>query len=30
VMSSGRSHDRELQRALWAESERLTGITSPI
>jgi NAD(P)-dependent dehydrogenase (short-subunit alcohol dehydrogenase family) len=30
VTSSERSHDRELQQALWAESERLTGITSPI
>jgi len=30
VESSARSHDVELQRALWAESERLTGVTSPI
>jgi NAD(P)-dependent dehydrogenase (short-subunit alcohol dehydrogenase family) len=30
VTSSERSHDSELQQALWAESERLTGITSPI
>lgn len=30
VTSSERSHDRELQQALWLESERLTGITSPI
>ncbi len=30
VTSSERSHDPELQQALWAESERLTGITSPI
>ena len=30
VTSSARSHDRDLQQALWAESERLTGITSPI
>lgn len=30
VTSSERSHDRDLQQALWAESERLTGITSPI
>ena len=30
VTSSERSHDRDLQQALWAESERLTGITWPI
>ncbi len=30
VTSSERSHDRELQQALWIESERLTGVTSPI
>ena len=27
--SSPRSHDRDLQRRLWAESERLTGVTYP-
>ena len=30
VTSSERSHDRELQQALWVESERLTDITWPI
>jgi len=30
VTSSARSHDTDLQQGLWAESERLTGITSPI
>ena len=30
VTSSPRSHDEDLQRALWAESERLTAMTSPI
>ena len=30
VTSSERSHDAALQLALWVESERLTGITSPI
>jgi NAD(P)-dependent dehydrogenase (short-subunit alcohol dehydrogenase family) len=30
VSSSTRSHDDDLQRALWTESERLTGVTSPI
>jgi NAD(P)-dependent dehydrogenase (short-subunit alcohol dehydrogenase family) len=30
VSSNERSHDKELQRALWIESERLTGVTSPI
>jgi len=30
VESSARSHDTDLQRALWDESERLTGVTSPI
>jgi len=30
VASSSRSHDVDLRQALWAESERLTGITSPI
>jgi NAD(P)-dependent dehydrogenase (short-subunit alcohol dehydrogenase family) len=30
VASSSRSHDVDLQRALWAESERLTGVVSPI
>jgi NAD(P)-dependent dehydrogenase (short-subunit alcohol dehydrogenase family) len=30
VTSSDRSHDADLQRSLWLESERLTGFTSPI
>jgi NAD(P)-dependent dehydrogenase (short-subunit alcohol dehydrogenase family) len=30
VTSNDRSHDERLQHALWAESERLTGTTSPI
>jgi len=30
VTSTDRSHDERLQQALWAESERLTGTTSPI
>jgi NAD(P)-dependent dehydrogenase (short-subunit alcohol dehydrogenase family) len=30
VTSSPRSHDEQLQTALWAASERLTGVTSPI
>jgi len=30
VTSSSRSHDRQLQEALWVESERLTATTSPI
>ncbi len=30
VKSSARSHDEALQRSLWLESERLTGVTSPI
>ncbi len=30
VTSSARSHDEALQRSLWLESERLTGVTSPI
>ncbi len=30
VTSTDRSHDEALQQALWAESERLTGMTSPI
>jgi NAD(P)-dependent dehydrogenase (short-subunit alcohol dehydrogenase family) len=30
VESSARSHDVDLQQALWAESERLTDVTSPI
>ena len=30
VTSSERSHDLALQQALWAESERLTGVMSPI
>ena len=30
VESSARSHDVELQQSLWLESERLTGVTSPI
>jgi len=29
VTSSPRSHDEQLQTALWAASERLTGVTSP-
>jgi NAD(P)-dependent dehydrogenase (short-subunit alcohol dehydrogenase family) len=28
--SSGRSYDADLQRRLWAESERLTGVTYPV
>jgi hypothetical protein len=28
--SSPRTHDAELQRRLWAESERLTGVTYPV
>ena len=30
VTSSVRSHNREVQRRLWVESERLTGITYPV
>jgi NAD(P)-dependent dehydrogenase (short-subunit alcohol dehydrogenase family) len=30
VESSDRSHDVDLQRELWAESERLTAVTAPI
>ena len=30
VSSNGRSHDEEAQRRLWAESERLTGVTFPV
>ena len=30
VTSTDQSHDVELQQALWVESERLTGVTSPI
>ncbi len=30
VTSSDRSLDEDLQRSLWTESERLTGVTSPI
>jgi NAD(P)-dependent dehydrogenase (short-subunit alcohol dehydrogenase family) len=30
VTSSVRSHNREVQRRLWAESEQLTGITYPV
>jgi len=30
VPSSDRSHDTDLQRALWTESERLTGVTYPL
>jgi NAD(P)-dependent dehydrogenase (short-subunit alcohol dehydrogenase family) len=30
VTSSVRSHNREAQRRLWAESEQLTGITYPV
>jgi NAD(P)-dependent dehydrogenase (short-subunit alcohol dehydrogenase family) len=30
VQSSAASHDRETQRRLWAESERLTGVTFPV
>jgi NAD(P)-dependent dehydrogenase (short-subunit alcohol dehydrogenase family) len=30
IESSARSHDADLQRLLWAESERLTGVTYPL
>jgi NAD(P)-dependent dehydrogenase (short-subunit alcohol dehydrogenase family) len=30
VSSSARSHDAALQRRLWTESERLTGVTYPV
>src|SRR5450755_368334 len=30
VTSSARAHDADLQRRLWAESERLTGVTYPV
>jgi NAD(P)-dependent dehydrogenase (short-subunit alcohol dehydrogenase family) len=30
VRSSGRSHNAEAQRRLWAESEQLTGVTYPV
>ena len=30
VSSNGRSHDEAAQRRLWAESERLTGVTYPV
>jgi NAD(P)-dependent dehydrogenase (short-subunit alcohol dehydrogenase family) len=30
VTSNGRSHDQGAQRRLWAESERLTGVTFPV
>ena len=30
VESSSRSHDAELQRALWGRSAELTGVTYPI
>ncbi len=30
VRSSARSHNAEVQRRLWAESERLTGVTYPL
>jgi hypothetical protein len=30
VTSSGRSHDEESQRRLWAVSEELTGVTFPV
>jgi NAD(P)-dependent dehydrogenase (short-subunit alcohol dehydrogenase family) len=30
VESSGRSHDAEVARRLWDESERLTGVTYPV
>jgi NAD(P)-dependent dehydrogenase (short-subunit alcohol dehydrogenase family) len=30
VTSTDRSHDEALQQALWVESERLTGVASPI
>jgi len=30
VSSTGRSHDAATQQRLWAESERLTGVTFPV
>jgi hypothetical protein len=30
VSSTGRSHDAGAQRRLWAEPERLTGVTFPV
>jgi hypothetical protein len=30
VESSARSYDTEIQRRLWQESERLTGVTYPV
>jgi NAD(P)-dependent dehydrogenase (short-subunit alcohol dehydrogenase family) len=30
VRSSARSHDQEVARRLWAESERLTGVSYPL
>jgi len=30
VSSNGRSRDEQAQRRLWAESERLTGVTFPV
>ncbi len=30
VQSNGRSHDVEVQRRLWAESETLTGVGYPV
>jgi NAD(P)-dependent dehydrogenase (short-subunit alcohol dehydrogenase family) len=30
VRSSGRSHNAEVQRRLWAESEKLTGVSYPV
>ena len=30
VRSNARSHDADLQRRLWEESERLTGVTFPL
>lgn len=30
VSSNSRSHDEQAQRRLWAESERLTGVTFPV
>jgi NAD(P)-dependent dehydrogenase (short-subunit alcohol dehydrogenase family) len=30
VSSNSRSHDEAAQRRLWAESERLTGVTYPV
>jgi hypothetical protein len=30
VSSSAQSHDRDIQRRLWAVSEELTGVTFPV